>query len=122
MTVDLDSFKWWVDFAHKCITSFGVIGLAVWHWILWLKDKEEAVNWIEHHIERRHNMDIAGILALVEHGVPALEAGWAALETQIPQDKADALAAWQAGLKAFGDIKGGIPVILAAIKAAAQAK
>jgi len=64
-------------------------------------------------------MNIAAILTLIEHGVPAVEAGWAALEAQIPQDKADALAAWQAGLKAFSDLKGGIPIIIAAIKAAA---
>lgn len=64
-------------------------------------------------------MDITAILALIEHGVPALEAGWAALEAEIPQDKADVIAAYQAVEKAFGDIKGGIPVVIAAIKAAA---
>ena len=65
-------------------------------------------------------MDIAAIIAIVEHGVPAIEAGWKALEAQIPQDKADALAAFAAGKKAFEDLKGGIPVILAAIKAGAE--
>ena len=87
---------------------------------LWQKFAK-AEDFVERRIgERRHiTMGIAEILTLIEHGVPAVEAGWAALETQIPGDKADALAAWSAGLKAFSDIKGGLPIIIAAIKAGA---
>ena len=65
-------------------------------------------------------MNAETLFEIISHAIPAAEAGWAALETQIPQDKADALAAWQAGLKAFGDIKGAVPIIIAAIKAAAN--
>ena len=102
----------------------------VFHWIghtleilvIYIIHQERIVlrDVIQGRLERRKQMDLTTILALIEHGIPALEAGWATLESQIPQDKADALAAWQAGLKAFGDIKNGIPVIIAAIKAAAN--
>lgn len=79
--VDLDSVKWWFDFAHKCITSFGVIGLGIWHWILWLKDKEEAINWVEHHVERRHKVTISEIVQdaeMLKQVLPELEALYAA--------------------------------------------
>lgn len=98
------------DTAHAIL-----VPLTAWFW----NERRILKEVLENKIERRHHMGIAEILTLVEHGVPAIEAGWAALETQIPTDKADALAAWQAGLKAFGDIKGGIPVILAALRGAA---
>lgn len=43
------------DILHKIVVEIGVVGLSIWHFILWTKDKEEAVHWLENHIERRHN-------------------------------------------------------------------
>ena len=123
MTVDLDSLKWWADVVHKFITSFGVIGLGIWHWILWLKDKEEAVKWVEHHIERRQHMSIIGDIQLafkVEHeavaALPVIAKAIADLK-QAWFDKSDPTKATQDLVNALSDAEPLFNQILASLPA-----
>lgn len=60
------------DIVHKITVEIGVIGLSIWHFLLWMKDKEEAVNWLETHIERRHPKMVNGLAQKVAEGFQVL--------------------------------------------------
>lgn len=113
MTVDLDSVKWWADLGHKFVTTFGVLGLGIWHWILWLKDKDEAVRWIEHHIERRKGEPTMNVLKelvtfienLFQHHAPEIVQAAATAATQTAEQQAATDPKIQAGIVAFQAIQ-----------------
>lgn len=117
---DLDNIKWWANTAHKFVTTFGVLGLGVWHWVLWIKDKEEAVNWFEKHLERRtKNMgNILTYLGMAKYAIPVIDAVVAEVKATVPVEKADVVAAVASIEKAIGDLKAAIEATTTAVKAA----